>query len=853
MPKPIAPESAPPSRWRGAANVLAGLLLAVVAGALLCSGAVFAQTTTSFDHARTGFALTGTHQSVKCESCHVRGIFKGTPNQCATCHAAGSRISAVTVTANHVPTTQTCDTCHTTSTFAGVMFSHVAVTPGTCATCHNNFTATGKPVDHPITTLSCDTCHKSTSSFAAGVTVKPANHIPSTQQCTLCHAGANATPPAYNPGIMNHAGITSGCAACHAAAVASTFFGVTVTAPPPTHIPSGSAPCEGCHAATNFGTFSGTPMNHAVVTNVACSTCHETGKSFFGVTIVTRPTSAQDPAHPSSGECSNCHKSTTSFTAGITALPANHIPTGAPCTQCHSGATYATTISNAAIHVGIAAGCSTCHGGAAPIAFLNVTPKSQVAGHLPTAQSCEVCHAGSLPSATSFAGGVMNHAGIASGCAACHSAATAPTIYGVSVKAPPSNHVPVGAAACEGCHASTNFSTFGGTAMNHAAAGFSATPCATCHENGDASAFYGVTIVTRPTTAQDANHPQTGDCSGCHVTTSFTTLNQKPSNHIPTSAACTQCHATTNYATYTLSGIHVGISAGCITCHGAAAGPFANIVPKQPPTGSPAHIPTGSEACEDCHKSTASFAGTAMVHTATVTAGLCDACHEAGMSWYGVSIVTRPGGSHPKAPQDCKGCHNTTNFNQVSGKQLQPGARAATVARAMATAPSRPMMPLPGAAPAATSLPSATVVPPSPGRTLLAGHAGVAPGTCITCHNGSNATGRPAGHIATTMACDACHRTTAWLPAIFNHARVAAACGSCHNGLSASGKPPSHMITLRDCQTCHVGTASWEPVRYLHQQAAVTIAAGAQPCFNCHVTHAETIARQPLVGRPQRH
>ena len=47
-----------------------------------------------FDHFRTGFPLTGGHERVRCESCHIRGLFKGTPSQCKTCHSPGGRIAA---------------------------------------------------------------------------------------------------------------------------------------------------------------------------------------------------------------------------------------------------------------------------------------------------------------------------------------------------------------------------------------------------------------------------------------------------------------------------------------------------------------------------------------------------------------------------------------------------------------------------------------------------------------------------------------------------------------------------------------------------------------------------------------
>ncbi len=121
---------------------------------------------------------------------------------------------------------------------------------------------------------------------------------------------------------MNHAGISTGCATCHDSG--KSFAGVTnLKTKPATHIPT-TAACETCHAAGNFTSFGNTAMNHTPVAGTPCATCHETGKSWYGVTIVTRPTAAQDPSHPATGECGTCHTSTTSF-GTVTSKPANHI------------------------------------------------------------------------------------------------------------------------------------------------------------------------------------------------------------------------------------------------------------------------------------------------------------------------------------------------------------------------------------------------------------------------------------------------------------------------------------------------------------------------------------------------
>ena len=78
-------------------------------------------------------------------------------------------------------------------------------------------------------------------------------------------------------------------------------------------------------------------MNHAPVAGTPCATCHETGKSFTGVAIVTRPTAAQDANHPSTGDCGTCHTSTISFTTGMTAASRRTTFRRRRRARCHTG------------------------------------------------------------------------------------------------------------------------------------------------------------------------------------------------------------------------------------------------------------------------------------------------------------------------------------------------------------------------------------------------------------------------------------------------------------------------------------------------------------------------------------
>ena len=84
-------------------------------------------------------------------------------------------------------------------------------------------------------------------------------------------------------------------------------------------------------------------MNHSAVTAQTCQSCHETA-AFLGMTPSTataagdsRPPAALDKSHPTTGDCGQCHD-TSSFTSAAALRPANHIPTNAACVQCHTTA-----------------------------------------------------------------------------------------------------------------------------------------------------------------------------------------------------------------------------------------------------------------------------------------------------------------------------------------------------------------------------------------------------------------------------------------------------------------------------------------------------------------------------------
>src|SRR5215471_16109190 len=572
---------------------------------------------TQFDHLTTGFELLGQHRDLQCEACHVNAIFKGTPKTCASCHGVGTQIRATSKPANHIMSTDQCDACHTPIAWKpAVNFDHTQ-TRGSCSTCHNGGQAQGKPPNHIVTDLECDACHT-----------------------TLTWTGA----------MFTHVGVKTQCAACHDGVhgdgLAANHFPISATGVTP-------VPCEACHSTTEFTTWAVATMNHPAAKALPCARCHETA-AYIGMHPSTsstpgdsRPNATLDSNHPKTGDCGTCH-ATTSFLASAT-KPANHIPTSAPCAQCH------TTAGNYALY--------------------SVTGTHQ---------------------------GVTN-------CLSCHGPTVGP-FANITMVTSPSNHIPIGTLDCNGsgCHSTINVNPGGfklGTASisaptlsvaGHTTIGGAGgvAGCQTCHQSAQ---YLGMVVGTnttagdsRPTTTLDANHPTSGDCSGCHTTTptfaSDQTGGSKPANHIPTNAPCAQCHTTAgNYAVYSVTGTHQGVT-GCLTCHGSSvATTFANITVVTNPSN---HIPFGTLDCNGsgCHSTTnvnpGGFnIGTANINTPTLTvaghttiAGTggvsgCQTCHQSAQFLGMVAGTnTTAGDSRPTATLDknhpttgdCTGCHTTT-------------------------------------------------------------------------------------------------------------------------------------------------------------------------------------------------
>ena len=172
----------------------------------LLAGTVGAQSGKRFDHLSTGFALDTTHSRAACETCHVKGVFKGTPRDCKGCHTSGSRINATTMSANHIPTSQSCDVCHRGNNWNSAVFNHGGIAAGTCTSCHNGTTARGKTGNHIQTSASCDSCHKTSAWLPATFS----HSLVAPGSCATCHNGSTARGKA-----ASHIATSQSCDTCH--------------------------------------------------------------------------------------------------------------------------------------------------------------------------------------------------------------------------------------------------------------------------------------------------------------------------------------------------------------------------------------------------------------------------------------------------------------------------------------------------------------------------------------------------------------------------------------------------------------------------------------------------------------
>jgi len=806
-----------------------------------------------FNHTRTGFILKDVHTTLRCEQCHVDGVFKNTPRDCAGCHTIGSRVAAKPKPINHVQTTQKCDTCHTSATsFLVKNFNHSGISTG-CASCHNGQSqgVVSKPLGHFPTLLPCESCHTNTNTFTSW----KMDHMGITSGCQNCHGGQY---PGIKAKSISHIATTAPCEICHSqsnTANFSTFFGAVYGHDPVTVKNN----CISCHGGSIAGATT-KPVNHIVTSGAQCDTCHTQANtanfSTFSGALFNHITA--NP--PVAGVCSTCHNG--SF-PGVPGKPTNHLPTTDQCDTCHTQSNtsnYVNFLGAAYSHSASAAGsCSTCHNGT----FTGVLGKPN--NHVPTNLQCDTCHTKSNTSNyVSFLGAFYDHANASGNCSGCHSG-THPGVLGKS-----GNHLPT-TAQCDTCHTKANTSNYvsfvGGFYNHNGSAGI----CSTCH-NGSFPSALGKHAGHLITNAQcDTCHTQAltvnfttflgaiydhtgvvpGTCNTCH---NGTKAKGKTANHINTSVSCDQCHTkaiSNNYTTFTgIVNPHTTttITGACSSCHNGiqARGKQIN------------HINTGSSDCDVCHTvaNTANFTtflGAKYDHVGVVP-GSCANCHN------GTGAIGKPA-SHLVTTAVCDTCHtqsNTANFTTFLGATYNhSGVVAGSCANCHngTQAIGKPVTHIATTAACDTCHTQSNTLNFTSFLGAVFNHTGVAPGSCATCHDGIKAKGKPVTHIATTAACDTCHTQsntlnfTTFLGATFNHTGVApGSCASCHNGVKALGKPAGHSPTTAACDACHTQTNTNNFTTFLGASLAhdASMAGICQTCHNGAAARGKSVGHVPV-------
>jgi hypothetical protein len=424
-----------------------------------------------FNHAATGWALTGSHQLapagkvVACTDCHVGNnyTFTAANTDCYGCHqtAWNSTPSFGGAVPNHITagfpaTASACATCHPITQWADGKFDHTAF--GFPLTNSHALVANGGKVP------GCTSCHINNN---YNLQIAPTDCGNSGCHLTTWQQTNNPVHPSAGTPFA-----AANCATCHnTVAWTTAIFDHSTTGWPLTGshqlAPAGKVvACTDCHVGNNY-TFT--------AANTDCYGCHQT--AWQSTTTIGGSVPNHITAGFSTAMCSTCHDTllwsdgkfdhaTTGFPLqGPHMLPPRTTVTGAigpmvnACTDCHLGGNYTAGYPTT--------DCYGCH----QSYFTNAqnygaTVPNHVAASYPTA--CTACHTTYVT--TAWLGAVFNHTYFriphhGSVCSDCHLNPTNYLIFScINCHTQPTAHQPgmshpsvggryvYGATTCYACH-----------------------------------------------------------------------------------------------------------------------------------------------------------------------------------------------------------------------------------------------------------------------------------------------------------------------------------------------------------------------------------------------------------------
>ena len=509
--------------------------------------------------------------------------------------------------------------------------------------------------------------------------------------------------------------------------------------------------------ATSYTFHGGLPNN--------CSACHN-------ATYPTLPHKTSTHV-ATSNLCQSCH-----FPVGFAVIKfVDHAEVFGSCSSCHDGVT---AIGKSPVHLVTSQECSDCHN---TTSFVTLNADGTFDHSTITTEACSGCHNGVIAKGTDFVPNPPGHPSISVECNSCHTTATFTTPFPnhtdprvvvpgtcgqsachgggdpaiTSESSAPNPHINTGTSqACDLCHNITSFNM--GGVFSHSVLG-------QLPSNGITVACVtchdGLNAIGVPAPTPMFTHPARTDCESCHNTAAF-----KP--------AFSQDHTGYNASTTcTDSGCHNGTDATGMpidAVHDNATNPSFDGT-------------TSLTLCGQCHTPPG---GT--FHTATVD-------HSAGL--FGTLGSTTP-------TVDCTSCHDG-NIPTALGKTSTHITTSANCRDCHS--PQAPSF-------AGGIIDHSTVVSINNGTTPP-----TSTPTCVSCHDGSTATGQSATHVPMTAAsgtdCLVCHGTvySNFKITTFDHtaAGITSNCSSCHDGKTHDTtrvitKPAAHIPTSADCSLCHANT-----------------------------------------------
>lgn len=179
----------------------------------------------TFDHNLAAFKLEGEHAEAACDQCHINNVYKGTPQDCYSCHQQDD--------AHNGQYGTQCEACHNPSSWENATFDH---------------SRTNFPLNGGHANVACERCHasgsyKGLSTACAGCHQDPPFHVGAFgTDCQSCHSINAWSPAQFN---ISHpeprtdeggSGIYHGgtsCRTCHPASV-------------------NQSTCVACHEGNNF-------------------------------------------------------------------------------------------------------------------------------------------------------------------------------------------------------------------------------------------------------------------------------------------------------------------------------------------------------------------------------------------------------------------------------------------------------------------------------------------------------------------------------------------------------------------------------------------------------------------------